>query len=174
MAHGDTGRLEVRETTPIDNDSWIYVVRLTYANDGDPIDDATITVTVEDLPDRTMTPEGDGIYTVTIDFPRRGTHDVVFRVTEPEAELTVAQEVDAPAETTTTTTTPTTTPGVEETTTTVGVAPSLPEVDDDPNGTWLLLLMGVIVVLMVVLAVAFFRGRRRPPAPPSPPAPPAR
>jgi hypothetical protein len=46
VAHGDEGTLEVVDATPSDVGSSVtYRVALTYANDGDPIDGASVTPT---------------------------------------------------------------------------------------------------------------------------------
>lgn len=153
-AHGDTGLLEVVEATPGDDLSVRYVVLLRYANDGDPVDGATLTVTASG-PDggavsAPMAGIGDGRYEATVAFPSPGVWGVRIATGEPAAVVERTETVGAP-----TTTVPTTT---SSTSTTVA-APA--GTSDDDGGGGPMKPASIVALAVAALAIVFVLRRQR-------------
>ena len=100
VAHGGEVRLEVVEQEATADASAVdYLVALTYVNDGDGIDDATVTATPS--PDGgppgdpvTLTPTGTGGgYQGTVFFPGPGRWSVRFDSADPEARVVATHRV---------------------------------------------------------------------------------
>jgi hypothetical protein len=164
MAHGDEGALEVVEATPSDVGSTVtYRVSLTYANDGDPVDGATVTATAvlqgqPPEPPITMTGANGGIYEATVAFPSAGAWNVQFAADDPVATAQVSFTVEAP---------PTTTeaPAASTVPPTSAVAPddaTLADDEGDSDGPPLFLFVGLAVAAAMLLSagVALFIRRR--------------
>ena len=107
-AHGDEVVLEVVEATPSDEGSAVtYRVALTYENDGDGINGATVTATAflaggDPAAPQALTGTGtDGLYEGTIAFSAPGRWRVQFDAADPEAQASATYRVPAPAPPTT-------------------------------------------------------------------------
>jgi len=165
-AHQGEGIIELQAQEPADASTVSYVVRLTWANDGHPAFDATVTATPIDPSGAPGTPvpmqfEGDdGRYSGTITYPSSGTWTVRFTSVSPSSTMEIVEEVAAPAPSATTSSTP------SSTTTTApadvdDVQPQRAAVDtaeDGGGGPWLLLAAALTVV--AVVAVIALRTRR--------------
>jgi hypothetical protein len=165
-AHGDEGELEVVQATPDDTGSAVtYQVRLTYANDGDPVGGATVTATASTVgeapqPPITMDAGADGVYQATVTFPAPGEWSVRFESADPEAGLTVSYVIEEPPPPTTAAPAPTTS-GPTATST-----PAEPQVTDEDTGgsgppTGLVVGLVVTGVLAVAAGTALFVQRRK-------------
>ena len=156
-AHGDAGVLELVEAERVGNNEVRYVVRLTYANDGDPATGREVHALIGTEEVATpMASQGDGLYQATVVFPTAGEYPVRFRVDDPEATL---DHVEQLVESTTTSTIDSS--DIDNDAPNVADEPLLEE-EEDGGSTWLLVLMAIIVAVMVVVAAAFVRGRRPP------------
>lgn len=145
--HGDDGWLELVGATQVAPSQVTYVVRLTYADDGDVIPAAAVTITVGDT-ESAMTPTGDGHYTATVDIPGDDPTLVVFRSLDPPAVLEHRELLaDAPSTTAVTV---------------YATARPTSEVTPDGGGGSgiLLVLMVVFATAMVVVAALYARSRR--------------
>lgn len=164
-AHGDEGELEVVEATPDDTGSAVtYRVRLTYANDGDPVGGATVTATASTVGEAplapvTFTPAADGVHEGTVAFPSPGDWSVRFESLDPEAGLTVSFTVAEPPPPTTAP--PPTEPSAPPTST--DSTPSLADEGADDEGPPTGLIVGLVVsgLLVVGAGVALVVRRRR-------------
>ena len=103
-AHGDEVVLEVVEATPSDEGSSVtYRVALTYENDGDGINGATVTATAflaggDAAAPQVLTGTGaDGLYEGTVAFSAPGRWRVQFDAADPEAQTSASYRVAAPA-----------------------------------------------------------------------------
>lgn len=153
-AHGDTGVIELLEAEQVGAGEVRYVIRLTYANDGDPVPDAEVDIEVAGGASQPMAHDHDGRYAATIALPGEGTHTVTFRVEEPAATLEHRQVVEAP-------TTTAAAPGDDGGSATItGQTATEPVADDEPTGWWLAVVVGAFAALVTVVATAFLRGRR--------------
>jgi len=165
-AHGDEVELEVVEATPSDEGSSVtYRVALTYVNDGDGINGATVTATAflaggDPAPPQALTGTGsDGLYEGTIAFAAPGRWRVQFDAADPEARTSATYRVVAPA--------PPTTSAAPETTppppTSAAAEPTLTEddteagSDDPPVG----LFAGLAVAGLLFVGAAVYVVRRR-------------
>ena len=102
-AHGDEVVLEVVEATPSDEGSSVtYRVALTYENDGDGINGATVTATAflaggDPAAPQALTGTGtDGLYEGTIAFSAPGRWRVQFDAADPEAQTSASYRVASP------------------------------------------------------------------------------
>lgn len=165
-AHGDEVVLEVVEATPSDEGSSVtYRVALTYENDGDGINGATVTATAflaggDAAAPQVLTGTGaDGLYEGTIAFSAPGRWRVQFDAADPEAQTSASYRVAAPAPPTTSAA-PASTPPPP---TTAAGEPSLTEddtetgSDDPPVG----LLAGLAVAGLVFVGAAVYVVRHR-------------
>lgn len=110
-AHGGDGALAVQATPH--GLTLDYVTRLTFVGDGDPADEATVTVSATGpapVASVTLAPQGDGNYTGSLTLPGAGTWTVVLESTNPPARVEQTQVVTDAAEATTTSTGPEPTP----------------------------------------------------------------
>jgi len=164
-AHGDEGRLEVVNGTPDDTGSAVtYRVRLTYLNDGDPVDGATVTATpalqgqppAEAVP---MTGTGTGIYEATIGFASPGRWTVRFDAADPLATAETTFRVQPPPPTTE----PSAVSTVPPTTTVPADGATLADDDGGSDGPPAFLVVGLVVagVLLVGGGTALLLRRRR-------------
>lgn len=152
-AHGDTGTFEVVEASASELSAH-YVVELRYANDGDPVGSANVSLsatgpdggTVGPVP---MTPLGDGRYEATVTFPAAGVWGVRISSDEPAAVVEQTSTVGVA----TTTARPTTTTTERSTTTTT-------ESDDDAAGGGIR-PGSIIAVGVAAVAIAFVLRRQR-------------
>jgi hypothetical protein len=167
-AHGDEGELEVIDATPDDTGSSVtYRVRLTYADDGDPVGGATVTATASivgqaPLPPVTLDPGADGVHAGTVTFPTPGDWSVRFESADPEAGLTVSYTIEPPPPATTSPPTTTTEPGP------VTSTPTDPDLVDEgdtggDDGPPAGLVVGLVVtgVLAVAGGVTLLVRRRK-------------
>ncbi|MET0913346.1 MAG: FixH family protein [Acidimicrobiales bacterium] len=167
-AHGDEVVLEVVEATPSDEGSAVtYQVALTYENDGDGINGATVTATAflaggDPAAPQALTGTGtDGLYEGTIAFSAPGQWRVQFDAADPEAQAqaSATYRVPAPAPPTTSAAPAITLPPP----TSVAVEPTLTEDDtetggdDPPVG----LFAGLAVAGLVFVGAAVYAVRRR-------------
>lgn len=112
-AHGDEGVLEVVNAAPgPDGTSVTYTVELTYANDGDVVDGATVTATARRPGGGALAPVplvgvGPGSYAGTVTFPSPGDWRVTFATAEPVAEVEATFTAEPAPATTVTTVAPT-------------------------------------------------------------------
>lgn len=170
-AHEGEGILELESRGTAASASVPYVVRLTWANDGHPAIDATVTATPIDRSGTPQTPvpmqfEGeDGRYSGTVAFPSDGTWTVRFTSVTPAATLEITEEVTAP---------PTSTPST--TTTAAADEPAEPAVDveapsaerasdaedrDDGGGVTGLVVGALVAAVVTACVVVAMRARRR-------------
>ena len=101
-AHGDDAIAELVAFTPApDGASAQVTVRLTFQNDGDPVDEATVTISGDDAAGHTLTPATldpgaqPGLFEGTLALPGPGTWNLRVTSIEPEASLTFTQTVSA-------------------------------------------------------------------------------
>ena len=151
-AQGDTGELTMS-----------YVVGLTWANDGHPAADATVTATIIDPSGAPQTPvpmqsQGDdGRYSGTVTFPTEGTWTVRFTAVTPAATLEIVEEVTAPSTSDTTTTTQAS--NGSATSETEPASPAETE-DDDDGGVAGLLAAAFLALIVGGGVVGAIRARR--------------
>ncbi|HAS11248.1 MAG TPA: hypothetical protein DCS55_12150 [Acidimicrobiaceae bacterium] len=166
-AHEGEGIFELQAQEPADAATVSYAVRLTWANDGHPAFDATVTATPIDPSGTPATPvpmqfEGDdGRYSGTITYPSSGTWTVRFTSVSPSSTMEIVEEVAAPAPSATTSSTPSTT----TTTAPADVDDVQPEraapvTDDDGGGGMVGLLLAASLAIVAVGAVVALRTRR--------------
>lgn len=97
-AHGGAGRLEVVSVTPTGTGA-VVTVRLTFVNDGEPVDTATVTVAGDDGSGRRLDPvpltrtEQAGEYSGAVELPSAGTWNLRVTSVTPPATLTLTQQV---------------------------------------------------------------------------------
>ena len=181
-AHGDDAIAELVAFTPAaDGGSAQVTVRLTFQNDGDPVDDATVTISGDDAAGHTLTPATldagaqPGLFEGTLALPGPGTWNLRVTSIEPEASLTFTQTVSA-APTTTTQVAPTDPTAPTEPTVGAPNAPSGAIDPDegaiDPNGGsspistddggssagWIVVVVAAVVL---VAAIVYFSLRLR-------------
>lgn len=160
-AHGGAGTLEVLSSEPQPDGASVNVtVRLTFAGDGDPAADATVTVVGEregdagaDFTPVTLTPGGPaGQYAGVVPLPAPGNWTLRVTSVEPPATATTQVSVAGASLTVETSAAPSTSP------TTTAAAPSTGGSDDDgPN----LAVRSAIVGGVVGALAAFMVGARR-------------
>lgn len=119
QAHGDDGVIEVTAATPGAALTITYDILLTYLNDGDPAEDATVTVAADGSDGVTvgpiqLTPTGQpGHYGAAVTFPAPGIWQVRFSSLSPLALLerseTIEPDIPSTIAVTSTTTSATTT-----------------------------------------------------------------
>ena len=117
MAHSDKGRLALQATRAGQPLGVQVRARLVFANDGDPVSTATVTVEATGPNGQTVAPralasEGDGVYTTVLGLPVAGTWTLRANVLEPEADAEIPFEAVAAPPTTVAATTTTTTTSV--------------------------------------------------------------
>lgn len=170
FAHEGEGIFELQAQGPADSLTVPYVVRLTWANDGHPAFDATVTATPIDPDGTPQTPvpmqfEGDdGRYSGTITYPSAGNWTVRFTSVSPASTMEIVEELTAPAATATTTTSTlssVTTAPVDVDDAQPEQAATPPVTDDGGGGVNGLLVAGVLAVVAVGAALAL-RTRRSP------------
>lgn len=169
-AHEGEGIFELQAQGSADSLTVPYVVRLTWANDGHPAFDATVTATPIDPGGTPQTPvpmqfEGDdGRYSGTITYPSPGNWTVRFTSVSPASTMEIVEEVTAPAATATTTTSTlssaTTAPVDVEDTQPEQAAPP-PVTDDGGGGVDGLLVVAVLAVVAVGASLALGIRRSR-------------
>jgi len=154
MAHGDEGVIEPVLLQQVEGRLAIDVqVVVTYANDGDRADGATVTATAiaEDgttLAPRTLEPaSAPGAHVGVVEVPTAGTWRVRIEATAPAATFeSQPVTVSEPVSTTTTS---------SSTTTTTAAAPGPVPPDDDDGAMW-----GGIAVVGALVAVGAAVGYR--------------
>jgi hypothetical protein len=167
-AHEGEGIFELQAQGPADSLTVRYVVRLTWANDGHPAFDATVTATPIDPGGTPQTPvpmqfEGDdGRYSGTITYPSAGNWTVRFTSVSPASTMEIVEELTDPAATATTTTSTlssaTTAPVDVDDTQPERAAP--PPVTDDGGGGVNGLLVAAMLALAAVGVALALRTRR--------------
>lgn len=168
-AHEGEGILKMESQGEAESATVPYAVRLTWANDGHPAVDATVTATPIDPSGSPQTPvpmqfEGqDGRYTGTVTFPTDGTWTVRFTSVIPGATMEILQEVAAP---------PPSTPTPSSTTTTAAEEPPGPDAPDteeasavgepadDEDGVNGLILGAFLAVILAVGVALVMRARK--------------
>lgn len=175
-AHGGPGKIEVLSATPQPDGSTVDVkVRLTFAEDGDPVDAATVTVTGEldgaggsspaFTPVTLTTGTEAGIFTGRVALPSTGSWTLRVTSVEPPASVTTPVASAAPAgggSSTTAAPAPSTTAAGATAAPTTTVAPST---GDEPESGGNLLVSGVVAAVVgavVASGVAVARSRRKP------------
>ena len=167
-AHGGPGTMSLVSYTPSGSSAQV-VVQLIYTGDGDPVDEATVTVAGENstgtvLTPVTLQPSGTpGQFAGTIEYPAPGDWSLRVTSVEPPASLPLSETVSAPQVTVeppgllTGDGSATTAPGE-----TVAPAPVIspapaPAADDSSGGlpTWVWILAVGAAVVSVVIGVAF-------------------
>lgn len=164
------GVITVESADPSPDGSVRYVTRLTWANDGHPVADATITATPVGSDGVALTPvtltavDQDGRYGATVTLPEPGQWTVRFTSVTPPGTLEVTQQVEPPPTTSTVPRDTTTTESIP-TTTTVR-AEDREESDDGAEGSssavavfWIVL--GAIVGVSTFIAFRARQHRRR-------------
>ncbi|MBS1837446.1 MAG: FixH family protein [Actinobacteria bacterium] len=172
-AHGDEGKLEVVSVTP-SGTTAVVTVRLTYGNDAEAVESATVTIAGDDgagtrldpVPmQRTQLP---GEYTADVSFPSAGTWKLRVTSVTPAATLTLTQDITADPGVTastgtsldaTTSSTPRPTDGEQSGKPLVSTAPSSTG-DGGGSGSTTWIVVGVVAVV-VVLGAAVLVARRR-------------
>ena len=159
-AHEGEGVLELEAQADAPGPSVPYVVRLTWADDGHPAIDATVTATAIDPSGTPQTPvpmqqQGDdGRYSATVAFPDGGAWTVRFTSVTPAATLEVEQDVSDPPPSTAASSTSS---GMTSTTqesagagSSDGERASPPDGSEDDDGG----IAGLLAALLLVLIVA--------------------
>ncbi|MFI5043570.1 MAG: FixH family protein [Acidimicrobiales bacterium] len=168
-AHGDDATAELVAFTPApDGASAQVTVRLTFQNDGDPVGEATVTISGDDAAGRTLTPatldagSQPGLFEGTLTLPGPGTWNLRVTSIEPEASLAFTQTVDA-APTSTTSVAPTTTVSAVSTTTDgseiVASERAADTSDDEGSSAGWIVVVAAAVVLVAAIAFVVFRRR---------------
>lgn len=167
-AHEGEGIFEVQAQGSADSLTVRYVVRLTWANDGHPAFDSTVTATPIDPGGTPQTPvpmqfDGDdGRYSGTITYPSPGNWTVRFTSVSPASTMEIVEEVTATATTTTSTPSSTTTTApVDVDDTQPEQAAPTPVTDDGGGGVDGLLVVAVLAVVAVGAALALRTRRSR-------------
>lgn len=179
-AHGDDGKLEAVSVVS-SGTSTVVTVRLTYANDAEPVTGATLTLVGDDgagarfdpLPmAATSTP---GEYSATAQMPSAGTWNLRVTSVTPAATLTLTQQISAdagvapsPSSTETTAVGSSTTPRPTDDGVEPGPAPvtgskgtsSTDDASDDSGPGAMPWIIGAIA-LVVVLGLGFFLSKQR-------------
>lgn len=162
-AHGGEGVLALESFVPAegagDPGRWDVAVRLTFVEDGHPVDDATVTVAGEDGSGAALTPvaltaRGDGRFAGVVDLPPGAWNLRVVSV-EPPAQLAL-EPVTVPASPATTETSTEASTTSTPTSTTAAPVEVTAEGDDGAAGSDLPwpLLVAVVALGGAVLAVA--------------------
>jgi hypothetical protein len=167
-AHEGEGILEFDAQPAAPGLSFPYVVRLTWADDGHPAVDATVTATAFDPSGAPQTPvlleeQGDdGRYAGTVTFPSSGAWTVRFTAVTPSATLEVTQEVAEPPPSTTTSGVTTTTNTNPEASTGAEAldAADASDVDESSGGIAGLLAAGFLAVIVAGGILGFVRARQ--------------
>lgn len=130
-----------------------YVTRVTFVGDGDPAEEATVTVsasrrnpdgTVDVVSPTTLTAKGDGNYTGSLIFPSSGTFALVVESVNPPARVEQSQAIFAFA-----------------TTTTISAETRVPISDDIGNGLVLLLVAFIVVAVLAGGSISILLKRRK-------------
>ena len=168
-AHEGEGILELDAQPAAPGRSVPYVVRLTWADDGHPAVDATVTATAVDPSGTPQTPvlleeQGDnGRYAGTVTFPSGGAWTVRFTAVTPSATLEVIQEVAEPAPSTpasdVTTTTDTSSAETSRGAEAVDAADAS-DVEESSGGVAGLLAAGFLFVIVAGAIFGFVRAQR--------------
>ena len=169
-AHEGEGIFELQSQESADASTASYVVRLTWANDGHPSFDATVTATPIDPSGTPGTPvpmqfEGDdGRYSGTITYPSSGTWTVRFTSVSPSSTMEIVEEVAAPTSSPSTTSTAPSSTTTTASTDVDDVQPerAAPGTDggDGGGGGMFGLLLAVTLAIVAVGAVVALRTRR--------------
>ena len=168
-AHEGQGILEIDAQPAAPGLSVPYVVRLTWADDGHPAVDATVTATAIDPSGSPQTPvilqqQGDdGRYAGTVTFPSVGAWTVRFTAVTPSATLEVIQEVaEPPPSTPTSGVTTTTDTGSSATSTSAEAVDAVDasDVEESSGGIAGLLAAGFLAVIVAGAVFGFVRARR--------------
>lgn len=159
-AHGGDPILSVQETHPADT-SVHYIIKMVWENDGDPINDETVTATPTG-PDGvagapvTLANTGDGIYEGTVDMPTAGAWSVTFATVGMDPGGSITQTENRPEPASTTTSTPATTDDEPSEPTEEAAAANQDEPaeggageDDDSGSAPALILVGALVVVIL-------------------------
>lgn len=175
-AHDGDGVITVEQSEPISARTLRYTIRLTWANDGHPALDATVTATALAADGTAQTPvpltplDDDGRYTATLAFPGNEAWRVRFTAVTPTATV----EQPAPIATTTSTVTTVTTAApstalsttsvapttVVATTTSTGAVPSPPQESSGPSGRSVAAVIGIGVLAVAAASLIIARCRR--------------
>lgn len=135
-----------------------YVTRVTFVGDGDPAEEATVTVsasrrnpdgTVDVVSPTTLTAKGDGNYTGSLIFPSSGTlfpstFALVVESVNPPARVEQSQAIFAFA-----------------TITTISAETRVPISDDIGNGLVLLLVAFIVVAVLAGGSISILLKRRK-------------
>jgi hypothetical protein len=167
-AHGDEGRLEVVSQVPSpDGQTVTFTVELTYANDGDPVEGATVTATLR-TPGGSppapvvLTPAGPGSYTGEVLFPGPGQWRVRIASTDPAAEVEATYRApEAPPPTTPSTTLPPA--DTPATTAPAATGATLADDGDGGGGPPAALVLGLVVAGAALVAGGVLAVLRRRP-----------
>ena len=159
-AHEGEGVLELEPQADAPGLSVPYVVRLTWADDGHPAIDATVTATAIDPSGTPQTPvpmqqQGDdGRYSATVAFPDGGAWTVRFTSVTPAATLEVEQDVSGQPPSTATSSTSSSTTSTTQVSTGAGSSDderaSPPDASEDDDGG----IAGLLAALLLALIVA--------------------
>lgn len=188
-AHSDDGRIEVIAAEPTGDLSVAYELALTYVNDGDPADGATVTLAADGTDGAIVGPVTleatgqPGRYAAAVTYPAPGQWEVRLSSLSPTATAT-RTEIIAPATSPTpppaatppaptspaitAETRPDPTPAAtpvpaptQPPTTRTSTPTSVPATDsDDPNSTWPWVLGVIAAVGVGAVAAAVVRRRR--------------
>ena len=152
MAHGDTGAIEVVSSRHLPEEGAIELqLVLTYTNDGDRAEGATVTARVGDgAPVTLQRASAPGAYVGTLTGLPPGPWTVTIEAMEPSARL----ELTVVPETTTTTIATTTTTAEVRTTTTAA------EDGDEGGDSSAVPTIGLLVVVAIGAAIGFRLSRR--------------
>jgi len=176
-AHGDEGKLEVVSVTP-SGTTAVITVRLTYGNDAEPVDAATVTVAGDDGAGVRLDPvpmkrtQAAGEYSTEVTFPSAGTWNLRVTSVTPAASLTLTQPITAdPGVTASTDEVTTTVAGADSPTPSTdgaGESSGKPLIspnpvaanDDSGSGAVPWILVGVAVIVVVAGAAVLISRRR--------------
>lgn len=150
-AHGGDPAFTVEQTHP-DDTSVHYIIRMVWANDGDPIDGKVVTATPT-APDGTagvpvtLTGSGDGRYEGTIEMPTAGSWPVTFASPDPEGSYNhIEVRPERPLSTTTSTTSTTETDEPTEDEAAANSSAGAADAGDDDSGLPILIVVAALVV----------------------------
>lgn len=179
-AHGDDGRIEIVAAEPAGDVTVAYERALTYLNDGDPADGATVTLAVVGP----VTLEGTGRpgrYAAAVTYPAPGQWAIRLSSLSPTATVTLTDIIASATSPTppptarhqhrpappSAETRPDPTPAVmpvpapTQPATTLSTPSSVPATDsDDSNSTWPWILSVIAAAGLVAVAAAAVRRRR--------------